>query len=99
MASAALLSGQFLHVHYLLRLLHARVRGSPLTNRCARKVGRADVFVLPSRGEGWGLPITEAMALQGGFEQLEVLLARSTRRQPLVHGVKHDSKVLSNAQL
>ena len=28
------------------------------------QMGAADAFALPSRGEGWGLPITEAMALE-----------------------------------
>jgi len=56
---------------------HADSRGQPLSALAAVKVlsddgsrralrhayARADCFVLPTRGEGWGLPLTEAMAM------------------------------------
>eukprot|EP00238_Polyblepharides_amylifera_P014549 CAMPEP_0196599626 /NCGR_PEP_ID=MMETSP1081-20130531/94958_1 /TAXON_ID=36882 /ORGANISM="Pyramimonas amylifera, Strain CCMP720" /LENGTH=350 /DNA_ID=CAMNT_0041925409 /DNA_START=585 /DNA_END=1637 /DNA_ORIENTATION=- len=39
--------------------------GNTLTRTALRLLySQADVFVLPTRGEGWGLPATEAMAMQ-----------------------------------
>ena len=47
------------------RLPTVEVLGSALSREGLRAlIESADAFALPSRGEGWGLPVTEAMALE-----------------------------------
>ena len=50
----------------------------------------ADAFVLPTRGEGWGLPVVEAMAME-----LPVVVTNATgcaQRKAPSHTVSHKTR-------